>query len=450
MVTLTTRESIYYLSEFATFLQSQSKNSDIGNYDVQEVAKRRGKDEIARTRLVNHLATLFTRGRVNDNEKRRMVAVVAGPVLRDRMSLLVAMSSSPSSSSSAEKTNVSGGEDGGSGARTQHIIPAVEDFETVLALTKNINLASIPFDRFVALSLRLLRSAAVRIRTQSSSASETLAPLTEFFVRACFGEIEARFNVFKKAYPLEMLAKWSPADDEELPSSKVTITNAVIRLLLAKVKISNNIFLLTKDNVSVWWSAFIKLLDMMDKFVAEACKFKSDDGVESFAAVSEALHSYLREVPSAMWEASSLGVHLSKCRNSSIQDEEIDPDEEGADSVADALPTDVKTLSKSVARCARTIPRLGCRVRMDDRSKMFVVQCDIAVDGAVMSWRFVGRNWVVGRRLRIELSGRIWWLFERPARWGQRKKRRQRRWGTRPQHGRLWRSARPVTVKRDS
>ncbi|KAF8215034.1 hypothetical protein K438DRAFT_2123671 [Mycena galopus ATCC 62051] len=355
---LSSLESVYYLSVFAGFLQ-QTRKDDVEN-SVAESLHSSGTDSetTSRGRLANHLSTLFTRGRVK-GDISRTVAVAAGSLLLDKMSILVSTSStsipstSPTISPSATTSAIGDETDAGSpppnisaqdplnrillsrnsgadnnGSVKHEIIPADEDFDCVLTRTTKVN--SKAFEEYVSLSLHLLRSGAARMRASSSqSRASVMASAMRFFVGACFLKIQARFNTFQKIYPTDALGRdWGPFDSEILPLSEVKITHPAIQKLLIKAKTPNGTFLLDSSNVMLWWGGLIQLLRGMAKFISA---LKGDDRIDKVASMSETIHSFLKEIPLAFWSIPLLVGHLRKCRSSGPQNEEISGEEEDAE-----------------------------------------------------------------------------------------------------------------------
>ncbi|KAJ6451581.1 hypothetical protein C8R45DRAFT_88818 [Mycena sanguinolenta] len=147
-----------------------------------------------------------------------------------------------------------------------------------------------------------------------------------FFIRACFSKLEARFNAFKKMYPPSVLEQWSPTPNEQLSFSQVTMTHPEVQPLLVNVRISGDQFALSKDNASLWWQALTLLLLTMGEFIRT---YRGDEtGIDKVAAASEALHSFLSEIPSTFWRLPSLAAHIQNCRSPTpVQDDEEQTDE---------------------------------------------------------------------------------------------------------------------------
>ncbi|KAF8214980.1 hypothetical protein K438DRAFT_1800544, partial [Mycena galopus ATCC 62051] len=275
------RESIYYLSALAEFLQTEGKGpEDIENELIASIRSPNTNPDTmrrSRARFVNHLSTLFTRGRTND-EASRIVAVAAGPPMLDKMSLVVTSSptststhtTSPTTSPSTTSSAISLSRNSeNNGSFKQEVIYPEDDFDSVLALALKIDKAS--FEHYVTLSLRLLRSGAARIRASPSSAPEIAIPVHRFFVQACFQKIKARFNGMKRHYPLDALRDWHPigSELEKIPSSEVKITHSAIQKLLVDAQGANNLFLFDSSTATLWWGALIRLLLAMDQCVNE-------------------------------------------------------------------------------------------------------------------------------------------------------------------------------------
>ncbi|KAJ6466220.1 hypothetical protein C8R45DRAFT_1020937 [Mycena sanguinolenta] len=331
------RNSVYYLSSFASFLQSH--NAPFQLYDVQNAPSGQS---LSRSWIVNYLATFFSRGRVqsdsryNQNEKSRVV-VVAGSILFDSMGLFVTTTSpniTPTSASAMNPSCISEiptkadvpetrgkNEDG---FWIQQVIPAAEDFASVSSLSEQVEL---PFAEFVVLALRLLRSAATHIRSQPTTASDTRRLVICFFLRSCRHKLKARLRAVTRTFNFDKLRTWVPTDDEEIPSAEVKIANLSLwaRQLLsdAGVQSSGEVFSFTKDNMSLWWTCLLQMLAGLDTAV-EACPAAE---VKSIAAASERLHDFLRVLPTALWQSESLRKHLQRSR-SSAHDEaaEKEPD----------------------------------------------------------------------------------------------------------------------------
>ncbi|KAF8215035.1 hypothetical protein K438DRAFT_1955034 [Mycena galopus ATCC 62051] len=354
---LSSLESVYYLSVFAGFLQ-HTRKEDVANALTESLhSSSTDSETISRGRLVNHLSTLFTRGRVK-GDISRTVAVAAGSLLLDKMSILVSASStsipstSPTISPSATTSAIGDETDAGSpppnisardplnrillsrnsgadnnGSVKHEIIPADEDFDDVLARTPKID--SKNFQEYVSLSLHLLRSGAARLRASSSSQTRAsvMASVIRFFVRACFSKLQARFSAFKKIYPIDVLGReWGSIECEEILPSKVKISHPAIQMLLAKAKTPDDTFLLDSSNVMLWWGVLIQLLRGMAKCINTGKG--DDDGIDDVASMSEAIHSFLKTIPIAFWCMPSLVTRLRVCRSSEPQNEEISDVEE--------------------------------------------------------------------------------------------------------------------------
>ncbi|KAJ7263980.1 hypothetical protein B0H12DRAFT_1267341 [Mycena haematopus] len=111
------RDSVYYLSSFASYIQPLAKSNGVWQNTIieSEFTKNSGADDARRSRVVNHLSTLLSRGRTQ-NEQSRVVAVAAGSVLLSGMDIFVTSSPTTTpvssstispSSSSAIKPDVS-------------------------------------------------------------------------------------------------------------------------------------------------------------------------------------------------------------------------------------------------------------------------------------------------------------------------------------------------------
>ncbi|KAF8214981.1 hypothetical protein K438DRAFT_1954988 [Mycena galopus ATCC 62051] len=347
------RESIYYLSALAEFLQNEGKGpEDIENELIASIRSPNTNLDTtrrSRARFVNHLSTLFTRGRTND-EASRIVVVAAGPPMLDKMSLVVTScptstftpTTSPIISPSTTTSAISLSRNSeNNGSFKQEVIYPEDDFDSVLALALKIDKTS--FEHYVTLSLRLLRSGAACIRASPSSASEIAIPVYRFFVQACFQKIKARFNGMKRHYPLDALRDWRPigSELETIPSSEVKITHSAIQKLLVDAQGANNLFRFDSSTATLWWGALVELLLKMGQFVNGPQS--NEDKADAVAALSEMLHKFITVIPSVFWRLPSLVVHLHNCRRS--KPEHMDDEDEEEQVLGEALGPEKINLS---------------------------------------------------------------------------------------------------------
>ncbi|KAJ6466271.1 hypothetical protein C8R45DRAFT_484419 [Mycena sanguinolenta] len=327
------RASIYYLSSFAQFLQpKEAEDQSLHQEETRDASATK------KARVVNHLSTLFSRGKAAD-EEIRVVAVAAGSVLRDELEVYVTTSSSSTtsvvaaqteSSDQSNKTLLQSRNSGNEkdGVWTQKTILAGEDYHAVLRLAEA---QTFSFVDFVHISVRLLRAGGARIITQPDDLLEIQQDIMKFFVKSCLSEIKARFTAIKKTYgELASFKAWTPSADDSVKPTTVVITNSWMQSHLqdANIQHSAENYNFNTANAPLWWRCLVEMLLEMGLAITA----KEPDVV---AAISEAIHHFLSLIPKELWRMEGLRDYLKRRRLSKRLEIEEDTEEE---STADALP----------------------------------------------------------------------------------------------------------------
>ncbi|KAJ6451603.1 hypothetical protein C8R45DRAFT_1223785 [Mycena sanguinolenta] len=327
------RDSVFYLSYTASLLQPARTN------ELQNSRTRSSKSppelddgQKSRTRFLNHLSTVLSRGRkYNDNE---VVAVTASadPL---GMEMVVARSPTTTPVSSTHSPNDIGSES--AQASSPAALPAVELKNSIVTrnsaakakdghfVRKTLKTDSpdldftalaesdIPddFAEYVVLSLQLLRSAA-----GNTTDPETKYRLvTNFFLRACSAKVQSRLHQLKLAYGIDAfrrLKEWQPATNEEIESAEVLIRHPYLRLGLDSASIQRlpgNRYLLCTDNMRRWWHYLIDSIGQYHKAAS-----KTNPKISDIAMGSESVHHLLLAIPEQLWDVPSLVLHLQSCR----------------------------------------------------------------------------------------------------------------------------------------
>ncbi|KAJ6466273.1 hypothetical protein C8R45DRAFT_1021137 [Mycena sanguinolenta] len=343
-----TRASIYYLSSFAQFLQP--KETELHQEETRDASATK------KVRVVNHLSTLFSRGRAADEEIR--VVAVAASVLRDELEVYVTTSAVAAQTESSDQSNKtlllsrnSGSEKDGNW--TLKTIPAGEDYDTVLRLTQNTKL---PFSDFVHISVRLLRAGGARIIAQPANRDSIHQEVAIFFVRSCLSKIKARFAALRMTYgELASLKGWTPLPGDSVEPAQPVISHRWVRSFLEDAKIQDTAgnFQFDTGNAPLWWGCLVDMLVEMGSVISN----KDPTVVSAFL---EATHYFLSVIPSDLWRMEGLIGHLRRCRllkQPKFEDEDTQ-DESTADALPagdDSLPEETRAFFRGVdAVCAWT------------------------------------------------------------------------------------------------
>ncbi|KAJ6524498.1 hypothetical protein B0H19DRAFT_595013 [Mycena capillaripes] len=340
-----TRDSVYHLSSLASLLQSQEETINYGcKTDIQPRLTSLG-------RSLNHLSTLLSRG-ATANEEDRVVVLVADrfdarglhicvysrygsepPSCTLCVFSLFKKNCSPSSSpitspagpsespsdvaadstkfGAGKKVTKKGAKRGTIFQKTLTPPDPAAALPTLDGLVQKttFDLDPLPFPEFVAESINILRTAAVRVHTGSPNTSKTIMAVRLFFVVSCMKKIASRRNLFLETYgSFEELETWAgPTEAEDVPSCEVSFKGHYFAMLLEIIGLpassSSEIFPFNKATAILWWKALVRLIKYLSSSLDEEHAGKVVLG-------SETVHDSIHQIPSAMWELPSLAAHL--------------------------------------------------------------------------------------------------------------------------------------------
>ncbi|KAJ7058129.1 hypothetical protein C8F01DRAFT_1371567 [Mycena amicta] len=340
------------------------------------------KAEAQKAKIVNHLSTLFSRGKVA-GEGNRNIAVV-GSVLVNETDVIVASeligpsptssptTVSPSSSNSSaleQSENMlpvplgrnSACESETDGNFSKIIIPTGENYGEILRQATAQKTPAFP--DFVELSVRLLRAGGacfISAAHDDPIRSQVAEEVVMFFVKSCFPKIKARFDAIRHTYgELASLKDWTPVPNDSVEPTTTVFESPWIESIFEDASIpftftempSRNLtrrsvksFTFNKDNASRWWGCLVDMLTLMGSAI------ETQDFTQ-IASISERIHRSLPLFPQALWRMDGLSTHLEMCRRSnenhqaeSTEDVKAEQDvkEEDVKAEEDAKEGDVK------------------------------------------------------------------------------------------------------------
>ncbi|KAJ7105395.1 hypothetical protein C8R43DRAFT_1046726 [Mycena crocata] len=299
-IPISVRDSVYHLTALGSVLETREPRTGALNpRDDFQI-----RDRTPTSSNLNRLATILSRGKYRDEN----VTVTAGPFELNGMAIFVSSRSEPGTSSSAAVD----------GTVFRGIVPCPDPGRAMGTLDRIIAsdpfdpevIPSLPFPEFVAESLHILRTAAVRVKAEPDDAivGKTYRAVCLYFVTSCCSKLRHRLRRVLKTYPPAELATWKPSAYETLPEVQVKIFDAGCHIFLEKVGLivgEDDAFTYNKTTAVLWWEALILILQRLQSAVDER-------SIPAVVILSRALNQLLQKLPKNLWNSS-----LSDCLSSS-------------------------------------------------------------------------------------------------------------------------------------
>ncbi|KAJ6619049.1 hypothetical protein B0H10DRAFT_2371023 [Mycena sp. CBHHK59/15] len=283
--------SIYHLTQLIAMLQSLYSVTDNSPMTNPQNQKWPSGTTSTVGKALDSLAVLLSRG--TKGESSRIVAILAGPVLQNRMSAIIATSTRPhtlllSKNSLSDSSN-------------QQTQPEKAQKNN----TKNIqDLLDNPLRRYATFEVFVDAAAKASMGPNGKDNFQ----VSRFFVAHCFSKLRSRVQEAYEIYlkNAKSLHQWKPAERDEYPADGAGLS--------LQWSIRTELALTLFDLIGGLFSATQALHDA--KVLDQKLLL-----LVPIIASSEDLHSFLKLIPRALWKLLSLLLHAHSLRGSETNEE---------------------------------------------------------------------------------------------------------------------------------
>ncbi|KAJ7274242.1 hypothetical protein C8J57DRAFT_254599 [Mycena rebaudengoi] len=320
---------VYWLSSLAAILQKESEIFDETPDNPNDLTASSNNYSAGRT--LNHISTCLTRGR--SSEASRVVAVTSSTHKAGSISVQV-LGTPPSSvtSSSSSTSGVAIGEEPMTPrslvfTRNSATESIGQDDRAGLTMLTHIQqrpnpmprnyILPLSFNEYVALTIRVLRTAAAITQDKSTSPIERedirLATCI-YVIDACRSKLKSRVKAFFKLYRVEQLvwpANKTYPSEEIITTILVEVEDDALEIMLDHGGLAKQEGRYPFDALTLptWWNVIIRLITGLH----DQSSSESTD-ISHIALISRSLHHILQIMPHQLWKLETLNQHINRSR----------------------------------------------------------------------------------------------------------------------------------------
>ncbi|KAF9065600.1 hypothetical protein BDP27DRAFT_1404765 [Rhodocollybia butyracea] len=336
------RGRLYLLTKVAAVIQATKSNRDnnpyTNPYSVKSASSYYTSIEVRQAKLLSHLAVLFSR------ESDKAVATYAGPVLANRLAVVVASPRGPPTldepdvmpelprfrSSSAEavaqippsKHTELPTRNSADVTNYQRVTVIEEELGAkVESILNNLD-DELEYHAYIERAMCILRHTALAVVNQSDTKEVVLRRTLHFFLAQCVPEIMSRFREVEKVYLGEKVGhfkSWTESVQIDLPTcetgpiQKGTYLSIYMMKHVPSTDMGDTVkFTLDSSSFPSWIQMILKLLDFLPFFSTPFDK--TLDNLEKLSLVLQLLHEIIDCAPAELWAITKLNDYLKSLR----------------------------------------------------------------------------------------------------------------------------------------